>query len=1134
MNNNNLVKFRPRQAGVEIDKLDDVEHILQSADMFIGQTCFTESAPTERFIWNPETQLMDYQTVHCPLGLLKIFDEALVNAADNRFKGTTNIKVTVNTDKNEISVYNDGPNFAIVPTQYPSLADAKQPAYQPELAFFHPRCSTAYKKTKRLTGGKFGYGAKLVAIFSNKCTLDMCDGQTCYTQTAEQRLSKVHAPKMKPAPKSKQGKPYLKLTFQPDLPLFYPTGQAPATFNPELLRILQTRTYDIAGVTPRKTRVTWQLIPTMPKPLKVPVADFKQYVQLFLPASLKAELKAADQKQVKVSYFATERWQVCMIKNPWPFPCAVSFVNHINTYKGGQHVKYIQQQVHKYCTTALPQIDSRRVKNSVMLFINCMVEDAAFSNQSKDTLITLPQAFGSTCQLNPKFLNTLKRNGVLDGLKQALEHKQMLETRRQIGAGKRKSVKDLVKLRDARFAGHRTKAKECSIIFVEGLSALELADVGLTVKGTNKYGAFPLRGKIKNAEASIASVAKNAEFQAICRILGLEIGKPTTRAQLRYNKIIILTDADKDGSHIKLLLILIFRKFWPHLLKEPGFMNAMITPILVARQGKKTKPFFTQQKFEAWWDTLTVAQRRKWTIKYYKGLGTSTKKDGQQYFGNLDQHLVSFAPADQKDLNAIDLAVGHGPKAAQARKTWLQTYSPHTYLPYENMRQVSYQDFVEKDFKHYSWSTLRRNLPQCEDGLTPAARKCLWTMFKQHQTREKKVAELQADVSSSTNYHHGVDSLGQTLVRMAQDFVGKTNLNLLVPEGQFGTRKDGGKTHSQTRYIFTRLHPLTRKWFCPEDDPVLTMLEDEGKTIEPETLAPIIPCVLANGCNGTATAYRANVPAYNPLDLISAVRRELNQEPWAPIQPWYHKFTGEIKGDAQGNFTSQGIVTQISPLEWHVTELALGQWVEDYKSFLNKLLTQTQISDFHERHQDEQVCFEVTLAKPLDPAQDPYEFFRLRKNFSSQLNLMVADEKGPQIRCFNSIQEIFQHWFQFRRTLYHKRHNYLINQLQALQPTIESKIRFVQDVVDGKFPLGRPQSQMHDRMRALGIPEAQWTGLLGMSLSKLSAEQIVQLRGSLEKCLADIRYYQNLTGDNLWLQDLQILEGALNTQFKNT
>ena len=132
-------------------------------------------------------------------------------------------------------------------------------------------------------------------------------------------------------------------------------------------------------------------------------------------------------------------------------------------------------------------------------------------------------------------------------------------------------------------AGTR-KAKYCTLILTEGDSAKSFAVAGTEIIGKEKYGIFPLRGKLLNVrEATAKQLLENEEIKNIKQIMGLKHNKKYTDVnQLRYGRILILTDQDYDGSHIKGLIMNFIHFFWPSLLKIPGFITSLKTPIIKA------------------------------------------------------------------------------------------------------------------------------------------------------------------------------------------------------------------------------------------------------------------------------------------------------------------------------------------------------------------------------------------------------------------------------------------------------------------------------------------------------------------------------------------------------------------------
>ena len=118
-----------------------------------------------------------------------------------------------------------------------------------------------------------------------------------------------------------------------------------------------------------------------------------------------------------------------------------------------------------------------------------------------------------------------------------------------------------------------------------------------------------------------------------------------------------MADQDHDGSHIKGLIINFIHHFWPDLVKSNKFLKEFITPIIKVTKikGKESISFFTIQDYENWNKTQgTLAS--KWKVKYYKGLGTSTDREGKSYFKDLKKHVINFEYINEKDDEAINLA----------------------------------------------------------------------------------------------------------------------------------------------------------------------------------------------------------------------------------------------------------------------------------------------------------------------------------------------------------------------------------------------------------------------------------------------------------------------------------------------
>ena len=347
-----------------------------------------------------------------------------------------------------------------------------------------------------------------------------------------------------------------------------------------------------------------------------------------------------------------------------------------------------------------------------------------------------------------------------------------------------------------------------------------------------------------------------------------------------------MTDQDLDGSHIKGLGINFFQSQWNSLVKL-GLIGFMNTPILKATKGSQIKEFYNDGEYEQWKEANNPVG---WKIKYYKGLGTSTAKEFKEYFAK--KKIVSFTHTEESD-DAIDRVFNK--KRTDDRKDWLANYDRTKYLD-TSSDNVSYEEFIDNEMIHFSKYDCDRSIPNMMDGLKLSLRKILFSAFKKRLTTDIKVAQFSGYVSEHSAYHHGEQSLNGAIVNMAQDYVGSNNINLLVPNGQFGSRLQGGKDSASERYIYTRLSPKTRQIFSVEDDPILNYLDDDGFPVEPIYYIPIIPLILVNGGQGIGTGFSSEIQSYKLEDIISRLKQLMNKETLTrfTMVPYYRGFKGTV------------------------------------------------------------------------------------------------------------------------------------------------------------------------------------------------------------------------------------------------
>lgn len=902
-------------------KKSQLEHILLRPDTYIGSV---EQTKDNMWIYDTEKECMVQKEIRYVPGLYKIFDEILVNAADNkqRDKKMDCIKVEISPETNTISVWNNGQGIPVVMHKEENM-------YVPTMIFGHLLTSSNYNdEEEKVTGGRNGYGAKLCNIFSTKFTVETASKEykRQFKQVWGSNMSKASEPKVKEF----FGEDFTKVTFSPDLTKFKMDK-----LDDDIVSLMSRRAYDVAAST-RGVKVFLN-------GKRLPVKNFKDYVDLYIK-----DKEDDTGNSLKIVYDnPSERWEVAMTLSSVGFQ-QVSFVNSIATTKGGKHVDYIMDMILKQLVEIVKKknkggttIKPFQIKNHIWIFVNCLIVNPTFDSQTKENMTLQVKNFGSKCALSEKFITSVTKSGIVEVVLSWAKLKEQSELSRKQSGKKQVKLKGIPKLEDANEAGTKNALK-CTLILTEGDSAKSLAVSGFGVIGRDYYGVFPLKGKLLNVrEATHKQILENAEINNLIKIIGLQYKKKYNTEEdmktLRYGKVMIMTDQDQDGSHIKGLLINFIHYNWPELLKQ-NFLEEFITPIVKASKRNDVLSFYSLPEFEEW--KSNTPNYKSYSIKYYKGLGTSTTVEAQEYFSNMARHRILFRYQGQQDDDHIVLAFSK--KHIEHRKEWLTNFMveskrrkeiglPEKYLYGKDTKYVTYTDFVNLELVLFSNADNVRSIPSLVDGLKPGQRKVLFTCIKRNDKKEVKVAQLAGSVAEHSAYHHGEASLCATIVNLAQNFVGSNNINVLEPRGQFGTRLSGGKDCASARYIFTKMSPLTRMIFHPHDDPLLKHEYDDNLKIEPVWYIPIIPMVLVNGAEGIGTGWMTKIPNYNPREIVRNIRALLDDEEMVNMIPWYKNFKGTIEDCGDHRYIVSGEVAVLNNNKVEITELPVGTWTQTYK-----------------------------------------------------------------------------------------------------------------------------------------------------------------------------------------------------------
>ncbi|KYQ93901.1 DNA topoisomerase II [Tieghemostelium lacteum] len=1072
-------------------------------------------------------------------GLLKIFDEILVNAADNyqRDKSMSFIKVDIDPNQDSISITNDGKGIPIV-------MHKTENCYVVEMVMGNLMSGSNFNDSElKVVGGRNGFGAKLTNIFSKEFSVETVDklNKKKYSQKWFNNMSIREEPIISKMLLNE--KDFTKITFKPDLEKFH----IKSLWDDDILYLMERRVYDIAGCNPNLK------VYLNGKELNY---NFQSYVSLYEPylkGDNKKKLEETSEEESNILYCELgDRWKIGigLSDSIGQQFTQVSFVNSINTIKGGTHVNVVSDQVVRYISERLKKkhsdLDVRpmNIKNHLSLFVSCLIDNPSFDSQTKETLTTKPQLFGSTPEIPEQVLSQfVKQSKIIEKIAGWILMKQKAELVQQTSSRQSKNtlIKSILKLDDANWAGG-PKSKECTLILTEGDSAKSLALSGLSVLGRNKYGVFPLRGKLLNVrEASPKSLLNNEEINHLTTILGLSHKKDYKDAEslseLRYGKVMIMTDQDHDGSHIKGLIINFLHYFWPELLKK-DFIEEFVTPLIkVSSGGKEKKSFFTMNDYLDWKKSLTSSQSQKsYQTKYYKGLGTSTSAEAKEYFSNLNKHVIAFQWKGENIDQLMDTAFSKG--SIQKRQQWIKEADLTQSIDHTK-QMITYDEFINKELVHYSWAANIRSIPSIVDGLKPGQRKILYACFKRRLHQEVKVAQLSGYVAEHTAYHHGEQSLNSTIVKMAHSFVGSNNIPLLYQGGQFGTRLLGGEDSASARYIFTKLEPLSRQIFNELDDPLLNYLQEEGESIQPDYYVPIIPMVLVNGAEGIGVGMATSVPLYSPVDLIDQLLCKLNnQPPLKKLIPWYKGFKGTIvkQPDRDTYKTSGCIQFSDDNKSLIISELPIGRWISDYKETLHDLMDRDLIKSFQESNSENTVHFTISLSmEQLEEMQDltPNELLNLFKLTTLiHPNLTLFDENGNSIR-YQSVEDIIDHFYSIRLEFYQKRKSHTVQTLNVQIEKLEKTIQFLQIISSGKLKLhGRTKQDLIrdlEENHQFTTNDQTMSYLFSLPILDITIEKIENLQSQLTKKHSEYNYISQAAIEDLWKSDLDQLRSTLLT-----
>lgn len=607
---------------MDVVVLDEIDMMLLRPDTFVGAV---ETKAVNSYIFNDNGAEPEFREINYSPALLKIFDEVLQNCYDHHKrpegKNLTKIDVTVNPITGLITVADN----AGIPVEKHPVYDK----YIPCIIFGMLRSSTNYNDNdQREGGGRNGLGSKLTNIFSSYFQVETCDGKNKYDKTYENNRREETEPIIK-AGKIKG----TKISFIPDY------TRLQCSLDTDNYGMIITRVYEIAACLPN--------VDVTLNGKKVDVKGFQKFVGKFGDGL----------------YTENSHWRIGILGSGNDGFKHISFCNATHTWLGGTHVDYLADQlvegVREHIKKKTKQdVKPADIKNHFLLMVDCTVYNPKFSSQTKEHMNLQIKDYGTTFRFDDAFFKKLIKSPIVQEIVEWAINRKKLQDMADLKKLSKDAAKTSPKTIDKyEPASQKTNREECILFVCEGDSA---ANPLISARDPKKHGVFALRGKPLNmGNAKIDAIKANVEIKNLMAAVGLEFN--TTAEDLRYGKIVLATDADMDGMHIRALAVNNFYHKWPELLRE-NKIYYLRTPIVRVKMGKTKYEFFSEDEYHAW----SEKQTGKMEVKFLKGLGGNSTEDFKKYMFD-EQYLVPITLEDDEDIRLLTMAFGD----PDDKKVWL-------------------------------------------------------------------------------------------------------------------------------------------------------------------------------------------------------------------------------------------------------------------------------------------------------------------------------------------------------------------------------------------------------------------------------------------------------------------------------
>lgn len=579
--------------------LTSVEHILVRPNLWIGSV-----SPSEKETWVlNEDDTISFKKISYTEGLLKICNEAIDNSVDvgikTNWEKSTKIDITITKD-----TFTCEDNGTGIPVEKNESGE-----WIPVIATCVPMSGTNFEEDRNSIGAN-GVGIKAANIFSKKFECVTCDGKGKLKIVCTDNLSTKKVTELKPTAKTGTT-----ISFSPDFDRF-----GVKEFRTELITMIKTRLKFLSWFYP-KCQFTFN-------GQKIGIKA-KDIASMFPQPAV-----VLNEPNVYICIYPSEE------------PYNLTYVNGLYMRRGGTQIDYILNKVitdiREKVSKKYKAIKPADIKNRLGIvcffkgFPNC-----EFDSQTKETLTNSVGDITSYFQreqvdLDKFTAKILKQKEIIDNITEMFRLKEELAEKKELA----KLSKVKKEIDSEKYYPPIGKTAKKYLMITEGFSAFS----GMSpILGRKEIGYYMLKGKILNVLGEKpATFMANQEINDLVNILGIDIANPDT--PMTYDKVVILTDADADGNAIAGLVLTLFNRIAPNIIKQ-GRVCRLETPLLIGSKG---------EKIEEYYFTLPDKSKMKKNLEYFylKGLGSWTKNRFNQILekeGGLEKLMVSYTLDDKTD-----------------------------------------------------------------------------------------------------------------------------------------------------------------------------------------------------------------------------------------------------------------------------------------------------------------------------------------------------------------------------------------------------------------------------------------------------------------------------------------------------